>query len=397
MTEPTATPPAATATEASTPGPAAAAPEAAKTQQAAAAPAEPAEQQNTYLIREGDTLWDISSAQYKDPFLWPLIWKANPSIADPDLIYPGVTLNIPSLAPVERAMNEPQEAPPAEEKAVPAAPAPQVAEEPSKPEAAETSSFFKKKVIESSGPEPEEPVQGVRIIAPEEGPQPIADKFTMLRLGFIGEADTDDRVVSSVDDTAKDKLGLNLLGWDQNVFVRIDPAKNPSIGDRFLVYKRVYPVKHPITKEYVGNLYKIRGIVKLIKSHSDQEAGLFTAKITMSFDSMIQGDMLMPYQDPVLIYPNGKKNKTISGRVLDVTDTRTLSGDFDEMYIDKGKEDGVEPGDRFRVYTKEDNSLGVPKLLGEAQVLLVKDKTATAVIKKSNDTMNRGDRIEYLN
>jgi hypothetical protein len=40
----------------------------------------------------------------KDPFLWPFIWKANPYIANPDLIYPGNNLAIPSLAPIERAL-----------------------------------------------------------------------------------------------------------------------------------------------------------------------------------------------------------------------------------------------------------------------------------------------------
>jgi len=48
-----------------------------------------AEQSGKYEIRQDDTLWDIANAFYRDPFLWPLIWKSNPSINDPDLIYPG--------------------------------------------------------------------------------------------------------------------------------------------------------------------------------------------------------------------------------------------------------------------------------------------------------------------
>jgi hypothetical protein len=58
----------------------------------------------TYTIKQADTLWDISNTFLRDPFLWPLIWKVNPYITNPDLIYPGNTLVIPSLAPIEQAI-----------------------------------------------------------------------------------------------------------------------------------------------------------------------------------------------------------------------------------------------------------------------------------------------------
>ena len=66
-------------------------------------------EEGPYLIKQGDTLWDISHAFLKDPFLWPFIWKANTYIANPDLIYPGNKLAIPDLAPIERAMQAPVE------------------------------------------------------------------------------------------------------------------------------------------------------------------------------------------------------------------------------------------------------------------------------------------------
>jgi hypothetical protein len=42
-----------------------------------------------YQVKQGDTLWGISSLYLHSPWRWPELWNQNQHIGDPDLIYPG--------------------------------------------------------------------------------------------------------------------------------------------------------------------------------------------------------------------------------------------------------------------------------------------------------------------
>jgi LysM repeat protein len=338
-------------------------------------PAAPARQeQDKYIIKKGDTLWDISNAFYKDPFLWPLLWKANPYITNPDLIYPGNKLAIPSLAPIERAMEKPAERK-AEEKLpeeTGAGPLPGLKPKP------------QPKPVEVEEETPARP----RIILPEEAAIPLIDKYAMLSAGFITQEEVDDKIIGS-DDTVK-----TLFGYADVVYIKIAAPEGVNIGDKFLIYAPLNKVKHPKTGETYGRLIKGIGILQVT---AKEKPDVFTAKITLSFDAIEKGSRVTPYQEPSLIYrqPQERK-KDISGYVLEVRDGRTINAQTDIVYLDQGSADGLEPGDRLNVYLEREDSELPRKLVGEVQVFIVKENTATAVVRKSTDTLAKGDMIESV-
>ena len=62
--------------------------------------ASPAWQSRTYTVEKGDTLSAISKTMYGDASDYNMIFEANkPMLSDPDKIYPGQVLRIPSQRP----------------------------------------------------------------------------------------------------------------------------------------------------------------------------------------------------------------------------------------------------------------------------------------------------------
>jgi hypothetical protein len=45
-----------------------------------------------YVVKSGDSLWDIASRYLDYPWEWPLLWKANPQILNPNHLFPGATI-----------------------------------------------------------------------------------------------------------------------------------------------------------------------------------------------------------------------------------------------------------------------------------------------------------------
>lgn len=50
---------------------------------------------SAYVVKNGDTMWDLSAKELRDPFKWTALWQNNPAIKNPHLIFPGDVIQLP--------------------------------------------------------------------------------------------------------------------------------------------------------------------------------------------------------------------------------------------------------------------------------------------------------------
>jgi len=58
-----------------------------------------------YIVKVGDTLWDIAATFLRDPWYWPEVWYVNPQVENPHLIYPGDVLALVMIDGQQRITN----------------------------------------------------------------------------------------------------------------------------------------------------------------------------------------------------------------------------------------------------------------------------------------------------
>ncbi len=188
-----------------------------------------------------------------------------------------------------------------------------------------------------------------------------------------------------------------LFGQGDALYLRLAPTTDAKVGDRFTIFRPTTHVYHPVTRDYVGRMVVLLGILEIAKEPGE---GVTEARIVRAFDVMAPGDLLKPYEVPPPVPAQQVTSGPVTGIVLDFLAPRQLTGQSEIVYLDKGELDGLALGDRFSVSHRGQQlsatSRNPDQAIAEIKVIGLQARTATAYVLKSNDAIRRGDTINRL-
>ncbi len=293
-----------------------------------------------YVIIKGDTLWDISDSELNEPMLWPRLWHVNPQIENPDLIFPGTRVWVPSKEELMRMTKD--------------MPLPDVMEAPE-----ELALDFPEYMPTVTAP-PEPPVDY------------LVNKRTFLSSGWVSND------YSAIGHITYTDRGRNLFGTSDTVF--LETNKDVSVGDMFLTLRKLKNVKHPKYGNKVGSQVRITGLIKVVGMENNTPK----AKVIETFDHIDDGDELLCYngtKPPVK--PETARTPDISGYIIGSRSDDYMSTVGEIVYLDKGSDDGLQVADIFSI---QDNAPS-----GTLQVISTKPHTAAAIILTVRQEVVAGD------
>jgi hypothetical protein len=326
-----------------------------------------------HTVTKGDTLWDLSQRYLGSPWYWPKVWSYNPDIANPHWIYPG---NLVRFFP---AGDE-----------VPT------------------------QVEVGNGPSPatamEESIDGVDAMdaIPDESDEvQVSGKIgytpkEAVRLNHVSfvtakELEESGRIDSSFAES-------EMLSYPDTAYVAFKNRQAVKNGDRYVIFKTLTEVKHPITGANIGYMTEFLGTMRVIGGSEK----LVTAAIETTRDEVRRGDLVGPYGEQLHKNVAPRANdRDLKGYVVTTTvPSLTLIGENQMIIVDKGSSDGVQPGNTFIVIRQSNmggssfmdptvsDSRYPPENIAECMAVDVKDKATTCLMTRSIREVAPGDRVE---
>jgi hypothetical protein len=109
------------------------------------------------------------------------------------------------------------------------------------------------------------------------------------------------------------------------------------------------------------------------------------ADILTQYGRVLSGQVAMPvepFRNPGLVFPTPVDNG-MAGKIIDVRDVHALPGDLNIVFLDRGREDGLTPGDIFEVLRPNPPEASPETPLQQVavlQVVHVRQKSASAML-----------------
>ena len=363
-----------------------------------AAPAAMSQLPASHTVARGETLWSIAQMYFADPLLWPEIYRLNTNVVeDPHWIYPGEVLVLAPVAGVVAQGPDTVAVPPDTSQAaadtVRAQPGDTVPAVPTDTMPADTSQVF----VEPPPPEPVGESYETMFDRRRSKAQVVQD---VLR----GYTHQPYRPLRSGEFYAAGFLTENeRLPWG-TVLGQTTPSAIIRLSDRSTatVYDEI-AVKPPARASYhVGDSLLVARIDRAIQFGdwgevvvplgiarvTSVEEQQVLARLVTQFGRIRNGNLslpLEPFKNPGEVRPTPVE-QGLAGKLIGGRDERSIANAQQFFFIDKGRSEGVVPGDVFEVYRPAAGELGSPSEEVRAVLMIVhtREHSSTALVLEIN-------------
>ena len=263
-----------------------------------------------YVVKEGDTLWDLSQKFLDDAWLWPEIWQINNQIDNPHLIYPGDVIGL----------------------------------------------VYKGEKVKVTVTERSAAANGVVKLTPSARVSALASAIPPIPMTAISSFMTNSRIVESKQlkgapyVVAGDDNRI-LAGGGGKVYARgLDKSEEPEPA--YGVYRKGQIFVDPDTSEVLGLEAREIGAGSVQAWDGD----VATLSLGRTREEVLTGDRLLATDDRQVVanFMPSAPPDNVYGRMIAVMGGVSQIGQYQVVVVNQGQRDGVSEGNVLAIYKEGD-------------------------------------------
>lgn len=262
-------------------------------------PYRPLEAPEIYVVRKGDTLWDLSGQYLQSPWAWPTVWSYNPQVINPHWIYPGDQLRFKDPNAAASALQ-----------------------------------------------------RGPKAFRPSERPAPLARALPKTIFsrdqGYLGDSKRDfwGELVGSAEDQM-------LLAEGNHVYLTLRPGVTVQPGQTLTIFVPLREAEGTSgARKPPGEIVSVKGTVQV--DQFNPRTRVARANIVEALDAIERGARVGPVGRTFDVVAPKPATKEVAAHVLTSFYPRQLHAQHQLIFLDHGSEDGLEPGTRMFVLARGD-------------------------------------------